>query len=94
MEAQLTKLNSTQHLIGAAKEFYVDAPPAPLLHPAGLIAARWQIVCAWRWLIRGPDKEALFSIALTKDPTKAIELEGPMDLAYRGVMPAALGRAI
>ena len=31
---------------------------------------------------------------MTTDLVKAIELEGPMDLAYTGVLRVAIGRAI
>ena len=54
----------------------------------------WQILKAWRWLVRDTDSENIFDSTFATDRKKASALEGPADLAYRGVMPAALGRAI
>ena len=94
MEAELTIFNFTQQLIEAAAKFYTDAPPAPNLHPSGPSAARWPIFCAWCWLVRDPHKETLSNIAFSSDQAKVRKPEGPMDLVYRGVMPADFGRAI
>ena len=51
------------------------------------------LLSAWRWLVRIPAKE--FEInAVRYSGADTSELESPLDLAYRCVLPAPLGYAI
>ncbi len=53
------------------------------------------MLAAWRWLVRMPKREALIADeGPDESSARCLSLEGPCDLAYRGVLPAALGRAL
>ena len=43
---------------------------------------------------KGPDTESMFSELYDDDKMKAIEVQDAFDLAYRCLIPAAIGRAI
>ena len=94
VEPDFARLNPKQHLIDAANKYLAASPPSRHPHHSGPSAVGRPILCAWRWLVRDADKETVYYISLSPGRKKARELEGPTDLAYRGVMPAALGRAV
>ena len=94
VEAELGNQECTQQLVEAAnKHFAGDAFPLHL-QPSSHSAARWPILCAWRWRVRIPANEAVLNALRASDHSDTSDVEGPTDLAYRCVMPAALGYAI
>lgn len=87
-------MSERQQLVEAAnKHFPGDATPRHL-QPSSHSAARCPILCAWRWPVRIPAKEAVLNALCTSDTADMSDLEGPTDLAYLCVMPASLGYAI
>ena len=96
VEAELVRWNRSNDLIAAAMEFHNprSLPPASCAPAATLAAARWPILSAWRWRVMGPEHEVLFTGADQFISRSSVALEGPRDLAYRGVLPMALGSAL
>ena len=56
-------------------------------------AARWPTLAAWRWLVPVREREELVGVDVTSSAPGAA-MEGPADLAYRCVMPRALGKVL
>ena len=95
VECELRSLDSNQMLLNAANKYFAGvAPPPPHLLPNSRCYHKWPILLAWRWLIRIPEKELLFNVLRSPESTDTLEVEGPMDLAYRCILPAPLGYAI
>ena len=94
VEFELGNFDCTQQLMDAANKHFAGVAPPPHLRASSHSAARWPILCAWRWLVRIPAKETVFNALCTSDTADTSDLEGPPDLAYRCVMPASLGYAI
>ena len=57
------------------------------------VTARWPTLAAWRWLVPVQEREELVGADIERSATGAA-LEGPADLAYRGALPRALGKAL
>ena len=95
VEAELAQNAMGPILIAAAvslwereSEHGFTAPVAP---PA--VAARWPILSAWRWLVPIPEVETFIGDSLNQSADGA-RRETHVDLAYRGVLPWGLGRAL
>ena len=58
------------------------------------VQARWPLLSAWRWLVPTLGREVILSADTGGHSAAAVCAEGECDLAHRGVLPAALGRAI
>lgn len=52
---------------------------------------RWPVLARWRWLVSMPSREALFSRDVGGHSSEDVRAECEVDLAYRGVIPRALG---
>ena len=93
VEAILSGFGPSSELINAATQYY-DNLSSPFFFfdlPASSIM-RWPIPSAWKWIVRNPSREDVLRTAPDgqSDPIQ----EGAFDLAYRAVLPAALGYAI
>ena len=74
------------------QDFHAAKPPASAEEDTAN-ASRWPILWAWRWLARDTEKYESFSELYENEKMKAIDVEDEFDLAYRGIVPALLGRA-
>ena len=92
VEAILASLGSPTELIDAASEYYAKSPSPFLFDFPRSSSTRWPILSAWKWIVRNPLREDVLRTAL--DGHSAPIQEGAFDLAYRAVLPAALGYAI
>ena len=89
----MESLGHIQELVDAAKKHFVDTSSVPPESPSESCVARWPILSAWHWLVRIPAKETALNEALSSGADIS-DLESPLDLAYRAVLPASLGYAI
>ena len=56
--------------------------------------SRWFILTAWLWFVRNPKRETRFTRSEQHANTGATALEESTDLAHRGYLSMALGRAL
>ena len=97
MERDLAAIAGSSHLLEAARRWQTSVqrrggehPPSP---PPSVVE-RWPILAAWRWLVPIPAREALLSQDVAGSSAASANKECGTDLAYRGVLPKALGVAI
>ena len=92
VEGVLASLECSALLIDAANKYFATTNPAFVYDPSAVCSARWPILSAWRWLVRIPAREEVLRTAPAgqSDPVQ----ETAFDLAYRCVLPAAIGYAI
>ncbi|CAE7257788.1 unnamed protein product, partial [Symbiodinium necroappetens] len=94
VETALTASQPSDSLIAAAAGW--RSRSANLLPgvPSPEDAARWPVLSAWRWMVAIPEREAF----LTEEPRGSSRDSSRRakghDLAYRGVIPLALGKAL
>eukprot|EP00439_Symbiodinium_sp_Y106_P055377 s232_g7.t1 len=94
VEAALTELQSPDFLIAAAcawrsrTEYLVPGVPSPR------DVSRWPVLSAWRWLVSFPEREAYLSEEPRGSSRDCSHRAKGHDLAYRGVLPLALGKAL
>ena len=94
VETALTASQPSDSLIAAAAGWRSRSanllPGVPSLEDA----ARWPVLSAWRWMVAIPEREAF----LTEEPRGSSRDSSRRakghDLAYRGVIPLALGKAL
>ncbi|CAE7837193.1 unnamed protein product [Symbiodinium sp. CCMP2592] len=90
VEAELVRFGSAaQHSLEAARRL-----PASPKSPTPEDATRWPILTAWRWLVPMRTEIADFAADAAGSSAVPTRMESGTDLAYRGVLPAALGRFI
>ena len=94
VELELASLGCTQDLISAAEKHFAGTTCPPSHLPSSYCTGKLPILSAWRWLVRIPAKEALLNARCSPHSPDTSEPEGPMDLAYRCVLPSPLGYAI
>ena len=80
-------------MIRQGKEFLAAKPPVSDEEDTAN-ASRWPILRAWRWLAIDTEKEKRFSELYENEKMKAIDVHDEFDVAYTGIVPASLGRAI
>ena len=92
VEGVLVSLGCSVLLLDAAKKHFDTTKPAFVYAPSAVCSTRWPILSAWRWLVRIPAREDVLRTAPVgqSDPVQ----ETAFDLAYRSVLPAAIGYAI
>ena len=93
VENELANLGHTQELIDASKKHFLDTSSSPPHSPSEQCVVRWPILSAWHWLVRIPAKESEIN-AVRSSGADTSEMESPLDLAYRCILPAPLGYAI
>ena len=98
MEGELSSLLSLNEWLVLATSWWSDEQEAGRgYHKSSLDAAstnRWPILSAWRWCVSMPDREALYAEEPQGHSSHGVSLEGACDLAYRGIVPRALGKAL
>ena len=92
VEFTLAGLGFPTELRDAGVEHYAKFPSPFLFDLPPSSSRRWPILSAWKWIVRNPLRENAFRSPL--DGHSASIQEGAFDLAYRAVLPAALGYAI
>jgi hypothetical protein len=98
VEAELLRAASADTLIAAANSWWEEEEVrggavlrAPVIRSA---EQRWPILTSWRWLVPMPSREAVFNADVDGHSSNGTAIEGANDLAYRGVLPRALGIAL
>ena len=98
LEQRLDQLNAHGLMLRLAHVWHRDVQARGLGTIIGSVApevqARWPLLSAWRWLVPTLDREVILSADTGGHSAAAVCAEGECDLAHRGVLPAALGRAI
>ena len=59
--------------------------------PGAAAAGRWPGLCSWGWAVPSEELEAALGALSADWSSRASQLEGPEELAYRSVIPKALG---
>jgi hypothetical protein len=97
VERELISQATAANLTRAADSWWLDmedrhgfqrpvAPPRASRH-------RWPVLSAWRWLVPILIVEEQLDASVYSS-VRGVRLEGPADLAYRCLLPKALGRAL
>jgi len=98
VEAELLFDNSRVRLLDAAAAYRDSLDEQGRPHPLPAVdpraVSRWPVLSAWRWLVPLPGREELLSGLSEHGGAPAAAVEQEYDLAYRGVMPRALGLAL
>ena len=92
VEAILSNFGPSSDLIDAATQYYDKLSSPFFFDPPASSIMRWPILSAWRWIVRNPAREDVLRTAPDGQPDPI--QESAFDLAYRAVIPAALGYAI
>ena len=94
IEAALTATVPLDSLIAAAAAWRSsNANLLPgVLSPGD--AARWPVLSAWRWMVAFPEREAFLTEEPRGSSRDCSRRAGGHDLAYRGVLPLALGKTL
>ena len=89
LEAELLLLRSSSELLREAARW---SQARVVETPSGADRATWPHLCAWRCLITTPEREAFLSQNDLISSSTGVDQERSEELAYRGVLPLALGR--
>ena len=92
VEAALSELQPPALLIAAATAWRArNANLVPGV-PSPSDVSRWPVLSAWRWLVAFPEREAYLSEEPRGSSRDCSHRAKGHDLAYRGVLPLALGK--
>ena len=75
VESELARLISKQQLIAAANKYHAASPVSFHMHHSSPRVGRWPILCAWRRLVKDPNKETLFYNSSSLDRKKPASLK-------------------
>ena len=90
VEAELSRLCCREQIILEGQTFHSKKLPVAL-EESHAIADRWPILRAWRWLVRGSEKETRYTDSYDKNSMQAIETEDAFDMAYGAIITLPLG---
>ena len=95
MESLLSSLAPPASLIALGHEWrQLSSHEIPTFPPNSEEASNWPILCAWGWLISTSDHENYLRGSPSDHSHPRVARERAIDLAYRGIIPAALAHAL
>ena len=89
MEAELSRVATRARLVEAAAAARLSSHGGT--YPT---SQRWPVLSAWRWLVPSSSEIEVFGAEVNGSSRETTRLEHGHDLAYRGIMPQELGRAL
>ena len=98
LEQELAMDGAGQHLMDRAGEWWVEQASrnggARRTEIPLETARRWPILSSWRWVVPCPSFEAAIRAADVHSSAPGVAMETALDLAYRGIVPSCLARAV
>ena len=98
VESEIQLIAPAADFIDAAELWWADEEARGRGHHRAAVSLedtrRWPILCAWRWFVPMPEREAVYGRDEGGRSAGGTLREGANDLAYRCVMPRVLGKAI